>query len=91
MSLYLSQTILYSKSLPELPTGRLLITTLNAHSYNVAQRDEAFAEALQKSDVLLPDGISVVWAAKLLTPKPPKGGLASSSHSKKIFVYAECS
>jgi N-acetylglucosaminyldiphosphoundecaprenol N-acetyl-beta-D-mannosaminyltransferase len=33
----------------------------------VARKDAAFTEALQHSDVLLPDGISVVWAVKLLT------------------------
>ena len=72
MALYLSETSLYSKLLSDLPAGKLLITTLNAYSYNVAQRDEAFAEALMKSDVLLPDGISVVLAAKWLTSKALK-------------------
>ena len=66
MSLYYSQLSLFSNPLSDLPEKQLLITTLNAHSFNVAQRDKAFAEALQKSDVLLPDGVSVVWAAKLL-------------------------
>jgi len=63
---------LYNGSLDALPdtsTGSaraLLITTLNAHSYNVACKDAAFAEALKGSDVLLADGVSVVWAARLL-------------------------
>ncbi|MFM2290589.1 MAG: hypothetical protein RIS29_402 [Bacteroidota bacterium] len=64
---------LYASGLENLPQGRLLITTLNAHSYNVSREDAEFAHALKNSDILLPDGISVVWAAKLLTPKPPKG------------------
>jgi len=50
-----------------MPAGSLLINTINAHSYNVACKDKEFAAALQKSDVLLPDGISVVWATRLLT------------------------
>ena len=58
---------LYSKELSELPEGRLLITTINAHSYNVAQQDAEFAEALRQSDVLLPDGISIVLAKRLLS------------------------
>ena len=58
---------LYSKELSELPEGRLLITTINAHSYNVAQQDTEFAEALRQSDVLLPDGISIVLAKRLLS------------------------
>ena len=30
-----------------LPSGKLLINTINAHSYNTAQQDLLFAEALQ--------------------------------------------
>jgi len=58
---------LYSGTLESLGNCSLLITTLNAHSYNVAQNDKAFTEALQKSDILIPDGVSVVWAFRLLT------------------------
>jgi N-acetylglucosaminyldiphosphoundecaprenol N-acetyl-beta-D-mannosaminyltransferase len=58
---------LYQHSLEALPTEKLLITTLNAHSYNVARKDAAFSEALLNSDVLIPDGVSVVGAIKLLT------------------------
>ena len=57
---------IYNKSLDSLPEGRLLINTINAHSYNVSREDAEFKEALQASDVLIPDGISVVWAVKLL-------------------------
>ena len=57
---------LFDKPLEEMPAGRLLINTINAHSYNVARQDSDFAVALRNSEVLLPDGISVVWAAKLL-------------------------
>ena len=35
-----------------MPEGKLLINTINAHSYNTALRDKAFAEALMKGDVL---------------------------------------
>jgi len=58
---------LFSGDLTNLPTTNLLITTLNAHSYNVSQSDIAFENALKKSDILLPDGISVVWAKKYLS------------------------
>lgn len=66
MSVRLFQTPLYFQPLTSLPDKKLLITTINAHSYNVAQRDELFSEALINSGVLLPDGISVVWAKKFL-------------------------
>ena len=49
-----------------LPAGKLLINTINAHSYNTAKKDALFAEALAKGDVLLPDGASIVKALKWL-------------------------
>jgi N-acetylglucosaminyldiphosphoundecaprenol N-acetyl-beta-D-mannosaminyltransferase len=70
MSSYLlSGFNLYNRELSNIPDGKLLITTINAHSYNITRQDEFYAESLAKSDVLLPDGISVVWAVRLLTGK----------------------
>ena len=43
-----------------------VVNASNPHSYLVAQSDETFFEALKSSDVLLPDGIGIVWAKKLL-------------------------
>lgn len=48
------------------PDSKLLISTINAHSYNVAQKNETFANALKNSDVLLADGIGIVLAFKFL-------------------------
>ena len=65
--LFLNQkNILFNSSLETLSHEKLLITTLNAHSYNMAQRNLAFSEALKNSDVLLPDGISIVLAKHFL-------------------------
>nr|WP_036880796.1 WecB/TagA/CpsF family glycosyltransferase [Xylanibacter oryzae] len=47
-----------------LPTGKKLINTINAHSYNMAQKDDFFAEALNNGDALIPDGISILKAYK---------------------------
>ncbi|MFI3294113.1 MAG: WecB/TagA/CpsF family glycosyltransferase [Rikenellaceae bacterium] len=58
-----------SKDLSLLPIGKLLINTINAHSYNTALNDELFAEALIKGDVLIPDGASIVMACKWLKAK----------------------
>jgi len=70
MSTYLlSEFDLFDKELDNIPAGRLLITTLNAHSFNITRQDEFYAESLAKSDILLPDGISVVLAVRLLTGK----------------------
>ena len=66
---------IYSKPLSSMPEGRLLINTINAHSYNVSREDAEFKEALLASDVLIPDGAGIVWALRWLAPKPPKGEL----------------
>lgn len=47
-----------------LPLRKLLINTINAHSYNVAQTDELFAAALKGGDALIPDGASIVKACR---------------------------
>ena len=51
--------------LERIPIGKVLINTINAHSYNTAQEDEAFAEALSKGDYLIPDGASIVKACRM--------------------------
>ena len=38
------------EELAGIPEGKVLINTINAHSYNVAQKDEEFAEALRTID-----------------------------------------
>lgn len=60
---------LFSGSLQELPPEKQLITTLNAHSFNTVKNDPVFYQALQGSNILLPDGISVVMGARWLQGK----------------------
>jgi len=55
--------------LSQIPAGKTLINTINAHSYNTAQKDEAFAEALTKGDYLIPDGAGIVKACRWLKAK----------------------
>lgn len=63
--------------LASLPEGKLLINTINAHSYNTARKDSLFAEALTNGDVLLPDGVSIVMACKWIKEKSlPKERIA---------------
>lgn len=63
--------------LSNLKGGRLIINTINAWSFVVAQEDEEFAEALRGGDVLIPDGKSIVWACRLLKMDPrPKERIA---------------
>ena len=56
----------HRSALSTLPNRKLFINTINAHSYNIAQKDALFAEALTMSDVLVPDGASIVLAVMLL-------------------------
>ena len=52
------------EELRQIPDGKTLINTINAHSYNVAQKDVLFAEALANGDYLIPDGASIVKACR---------------------------
>ena len=70
--------------LAKLPEGKLLINTINAFSYDNARKDVLFSEALQKGDVLIPDGISIVRACRFLNAKSqPKERIAGWD----LFVY----
>lgn len=73
-----SLDILGSKAeLASLPEGKLLINTVNAHSYNTARKDSLFAEVLMNGDVLIPDGVSIVKACKWIKAKSlPKERIA---------------
>lgn len=60
-----------------IPEGKMLINTINAHSYNVAQKDEAFAMALRNGDYLIPDGASIIKTCRWLRAKSlPKERIA---------------
>lgn len=70
--------------LQQLPDGKMLINTVNAHSFNTAQKDTLFADALMKGDVLIPDGISIVKACKWMNAKSkPKERIAGWD----LFIY----
>lgn len=53
-------------SLEKIPPGKVLINTINANSYNTAQKDQEFAKALLLGDYLIPDGASIVKACRWL-------------------------
>ncbi len=62
--------ILESKDeLEVIPQGKVLINTINAHSFNTAQKDDLFAEALKNGDYLIPDGAGIVKACRWLRCK----------------------
>jgi N-acetylglucosaminyldiphosphoundecaprenol N-acetyl-beta-D-mannosaminyltransferase len=68
----LSKYNLYISQLSDLGNGKTLINTINAHSHNLTFRDSYFQEALINSDVLIPDGISIVYATRWLNGKKIK-------------------
>ena len=60
-----------------IPEGKVLINTIYAYSYVVAQRDDLFAMALVNCDYLMPDGASIVMACRWLKAKSqPKERIA---------------
>ena len=72
------------EALKAIPDGKTLINTINAHSFNTAQKDELFAEALKNGDYLIPDGASIIQACKFLKAKSqPKERIAGWD----LFVF----
>ncbi|WP_010419262.1 WecB/TagA/CpsF family glycosyltransferase [Anaerophaga thermohalophila] len=65
--MYLGDYKIYDQALSGLSPNKLLINTINAHSYNTSLKDAEFTNALQNSDALIPDGIGVVLAIRWLT------------------------
>jgi N-acetylglucosaminyldiphosphoundecaprenol N-acetyl-beta-D-mannosaminyltransferase len=43
-----------------------VVDTLNPHSYVMARKDKRFQEALKTADWLIPDGVGIKYAARLL-------------------------
>lgn len=53
----------------EITAPKHLICTLNTHSFITALDDQGFYDALLKSDILIPDGVGIVFGLKLLYGK----------------------
>jgi N-acetylglucosaminyldiphosphoundecaprenol N-acetyl-beta-D-mannosaminyltransferase len=82
MTLQLSTIPLFNKALTSLPNKKLLINTINAHCYNIAQKDKNYSKALYSSDILLPDGVSIVLAMHFL-----KRGSIKKIAGEDLFFY----
>ncbi len=57
------------------------INTINQYSYCMAQEDQEFNQVLLNSDMLLPDGVGIVVAAKMLHKKKIKKIAGADLHS----------
>lgn len=65
------------ESLAGIPSGKVLVNTINAFSFNTARRDAAFRDALLHGDYLIPDGASVVKVCQWLgLPGAPRERIA---------------
>ena len=67
-------------------TNKRLINTINPHSYLTAKTDVSFSNALKASDILLPDGVGIVWANKVLKKKKIK---KIAGYDLFIFLMAD--
>ena len=61
--------------------SKCLVNTINQYSYIIAEKDPEFKKALMDSDVLLPDGIGIVVAAKVLENKKIKKVAGADLHN----------
>lgn len=61
--------------------SKLVINTINQFSFNIAERDPAFKEALINSDILLPDGIGIVGAVRILKDRKIKKIAGADLHT----------
>lgn len=60
--------------------SKTLINTINQYSFCIAEQDVAFKKALEGSDVLLPDGMAIVAAVRLLTGQKIKKNAGADIH-----------
>jgi len=61
---------IFDKSLESIDFGKnRIINTINPHSFCLTRYDKLFNEALQSSDILLPDGTGIVLASKIVNNK----------------------
>lgn len=70
--------------LGSLPPGKLLIDTVNTHSFVLAQEDPLFEKALRSADALIPDGIGIVKACRWLKMENAPGEKIAGAD---LFAY----
>lgn len=63
---------IFNQPLDQISDQKTLINTINAYCYTLALDDNFYRQVLLKSDILLPDGISIVYAIRWLTGRKIK-------------------
>jgi N-acetylglucosaminyldiphosphoundecaprenol N-acetyl-beta-D-mannosaminyltransferase len=80
----------FTGNLNEIPSdSKKVISTINQYSYCIAEKDVDFSEALKHSDILLPDGISIVLATRWLTDIKVKKIAGADLHQFLLGYYDE--
>ena len=70
--------------------NRIVVNTINAHSYVIAKKDSGFKKALLASDILLPDGSGIVLAAKIINKKKIKKIAGADLHQYLLAELNRC-
>ena len=60
--------------------SKCVVNTINQYSYIIAEKDPEFKKALMQSDVLLPDGVGILVAAKVLKNRKIKKVAGADLH-----------
>jgi len=66
-----------------------VVNTISPHSYVVARKDSLFREALLASDYIIPDGVGIVMAARILAGKKIEKIAGSDLHEVIIKALNE--
>ena len=66
-----------------------VVNTISPHSYIIARKDPLFREALMASDFILPDGVGIVMAARVLVGKKIEKIAGSDLHRVIISALNE--
>ncbi len=66
MNQLFSKVLKHPLDVGDLTKSRVLISTLNTHSFVTALKDSEFFNALLNSDIVIPDGVGVVFGLRLL-------------------------
>lgn len=62
----LERDVQWAQEVAAFKEGAHYVACANPHSLVVAEKDDVFRSALKQADILLPDGVGIVLAAKLL-------------------------
>lgn len=66
-----------------------VLNTISPHSYIVARKDSLFREALMSSDAIIPDGVGIIMAARVLAGKQIQKIAGSDLHEVIINALNE--